>query len=164
MITGLRFNCSSVQDQFNLKPSISTFGKCFGGGLPIGIIAIKKDIINKIDKNKKKVFFGGTFSGNSISTYVSNKIVKHIYSNRNKIFKLLEKKSNYLENNLNLFFNYHKIDAKCLRFSSMLRIVFTKKTIINRSQRDFFEDKKKSIIFKFKNIYLIIKFIIQAVE
>ena len=32
----------------------------------------------------------------------------------------------------------------------MLRIVFTKKTIINRSQRDFFEDKKKSIIFKFK--------------
>ena len=30
MITGLRFNCSSVQNQFNLKPSISTFGKCFG--------------------------------------------------------------------------------------------------------------------------------------
>ena len=50
MITGLRFNCSSVQDQFNLKPSISTFGKCFGGGLPIGIIAIKKDIIKKIEQ------------------------------------------------------------------------------------------------------------------
>ena len=47
MITGLRFNCSSVQDQFNLKPSISTFGKCFGGGLPIGIIALKKDILKK---------------------------------------------------------------------------------------------------------------------
>ena len=45
MITGLRFNCSSVQNQFNLKPSISTFGKCFGGGLPIGIIGINKNVL-----------------------------------------------------------------------------------------------------------------------
>ena len=29
MITGLRFNCSSVQNQVYLEPSISTFGKCF---------------------------------------------------------------------------------------------------------------------------------------
>ena len=33
----------------------------------------------------------------------------------------------------------------------MLRIVFTKKKIINRSQRDFFENKKKSIIDDFRN-------------
>ena len=33
MITGLRFNCSSVQSQFYLEPSVSTFGKCFGGGI-----------------------------------------------------------------------------------------------------------------------------------
>ena len=42
MITGLRFNGSSVQDNLKLNPSISTFGKCLGGGFPIGIIALKK--------------------------------------------------------------------------------------------------------------------------
>ena len=42
MITGLRCNGSSVQNQLNLNPSISTFGKCLGGGLPMGIIGIKK--------------------------------------------------------------------------------------------------------------------------
>ena len=43
-ITGIRTGCSSVQQIYNLKPDITTFGKCFGGGMPIGIIALTKRI------------------------------------------------------------------------------------------------------------------------
>ena len=151
MITGLRFNCSSVQDQFKLNPSISTFGKCFGGGLPIGIIALKKDVLLKLKKNEKKIFFGGTFSGNSINSFLSNKTVKYIIKNKKNIFVNLEKKAIYLEKNLNDFLVKNNFDAKCFRFASMLRIVFTKKEITNRSQRDFFENKNKKKISLFKN-------------
>jgi acetylornithine/succinyldiaminopimelate/putrescine aminotransferase len=35
IITGLRVNGLSVFKKLNLKPDIITFGKCFGGGLPI---------------------------------------------------------------------------------------------------------------------------------
>jgi glutamate-1-semialdehyde 2,1-aminomutase len=150
MITGLRFNCSSVQDEFNLKPSISTFGKCFGGGMPIGIIALKKDIVKKLNNNKKKIFFGGTFSGNSISMYISNKVVNYIYKNKKMIFSNLEKKSKFAQKKINQFFKQQNIDAKCLRFSSMMRIVFSNEKIVNRTQRDFFENKKKTIINDFK--------------
>ena len=66
MITGLRFNGSSAQDQLKLNPSITTFGKCFGGGFPIGIIALKKEILKNSTKIKK-IFFGGTFSANTIN-------------------------------------------------------------------------------------------------
>jgi glutamate-1-semialdehyde 2,1-aminomutase len=151
MITGLRFNCSSVQDQFKLNPSISTFGKCFGGGLPIGIIALKKEVLLKLKKNEKKIFFGGTFSGNSINSFLSNKTVKYIIKNKKNIFVNLEKKAIYLEKNLNDFLVKNNFDAKCFRFASMLRIVFTKKEITNRSQRDFFENKNKKKISLFKN-------------
>lgn len=151
MITGLRFNCSSVQKQFNLKPSISTFGKCLGGGLPIGIIGIKKNIIKKMDENKNKVFFGGTFSGNSIVTYVANETLDFILKNKKKIFPLIEQKAIFFEKNLNTFFNNNNFDAKCYRFSSMLRIVFSKKNIKNRYQRDFLEKSKKADIIKFRN-------------
>ena len=41
MITGLRLNGKSVQENLNLKPSISTL-ESVGGGLPIGIIGIKR--------------------------------------------------------------------------------------------------------------------------
>jgi glutamate-1-semialdehyde aminotransferase len=151
MITGLRFNCSSVQSQFKLKPSISTFGKCFGGGLPIGIIGIRKDIVKKLERKKKKIFFGGTFSGNSIITYVANETVKFIIKNKKNIFPQIERKAIFLEKTLNSFFNDNNYDAKCYRFSSMLRIVFSKKVIKNRVQRDFLEKSKKINIVKFRN-------------
>ena len=88
MITGLRFYGSSIQDTLNLNPSISTFGKCFGGGLPIGIIAIKKDIEKKLLNKNNKVFFGGTFSGNSINTFVANKVVRFIIKNKKKYLEI----------------------------------------------------------------------------
>ena len=86
MITGLRFNCSSAQDQLSLSPSISTFGKCFGGGFPIGIIGLKKEVLIKLKKKRKKIFFGGTFSANSINSYLSNKIINYILKNKKKNF------------------------------------------------------------------------------
>lgn len=153
MITGLRVNCSSVAAEMNLSPDIITLGKCFGGGIPMGVIAVKKNIFKKIKKfkNKKKVFFGGTFSGNSINTFISNNIVKYIYQNKKKIFKDLENKSNYLQTKLNAYLKKNKFDIKIYRFHSMLRIVFSSKKINNRSQRDFLEKNKSKKIDHFRN-------------
>ena len=50
----------------------------FGGGFPIGIIGLKKEVLIKL-KKKEKIFFGGTFSANSINSYLSNKIVNYIF-------------------------------------------------------------------------------------
>ena len=124
-----------------------------GGGLPIGIIAIKKVIEKKLNKKKNKVFFGGTFSGNSINTYVANKVVNYILKNKTYIFNNIKKKSEYLETELNNFFKKENYDAKCFRTASMLRIVFTKKTIKSRIQRDFFEKKKNNKINTLKKFY-----------
>lgn len=152
MITGLRINGKSIQHSLNLQPSISTFGKCLGGGMPIGIIGINKEIENKIIKKNKKIFFGGTFSGNSINTFIANEMVKFVLKNTKYIFKDLEKKSKYFQDKLNDFFIKKNLDAKCLRVSSMLRIIFTKKKIINRAQRDFLERKNLKKIKMFRKI------------
>ena len=152
MITGLRIGGKSVQSDFKIKPDISTFGKCFGGGMPIGIIGITKKIESLI-KNKK-IFFGGTYSGNSISSYVGMITTQYILKNKKKIFSDLEKKSSFFENEINKFIEENKIDAFVYRFKSMLRIVFTKKKVKNRSQRDFLELKNFQKINKFRNFLL----------
>ena len=84
MITGLRVKSNSVQQTFKIKPSISTFGKCFGGGLPIGIIGISKKIENLIKKKKINIFFGGTFSGNSLASFVGQETTQFIIKNKKK--------------------------------------------------------------------------------
>ena len=35
ILSGIRINCSSVQNTFKIKSDISTFGKIIGGGMPI---------------------------------------------------------------------------------------------------------------------------------
>ena len=57
-----------VQKNYNIKPDITTIGKIVGGGMPIGIIGISKKVYKQI--KQKKIFYGGTFSGNSLSSFV----------------------------------------------------------------------------------------------
>ena len=96
-------------------------------------------------KLNQKVFFGGTFSGNSTITYIANNILNYIIKNK-KIFKQLETSSSLLENNLNSFFLKNNLDLKMYRFKSMLRLVYTGNDLKDRPTRDFFEKKKIQIL------------------
>ena len=102
MITGIRVDKFSVQKSLKLKPDLSTFGKIIGGGLPIGAIGLSKTVERKLSKQKNKVFFGGTFSGNPLVTEIGYQNLKYIYKNE-KIFDYLENLSDYFEKSLNLF-------------------------------------------------------------
>ena len=151
MITGLRINGSSLQNYLNIVPDISIFGKGFGGGFPIGIIAISKKIKDTIVKKKLNVFYGGTYSGNSFSTLLAYENTKYIRKNKT-IIKKLNSKSKYFQEELNYFFKEKKIPAKVYRFHSLLRLVFSNNSIKNRSQRDFFESRNSKKIIKFRTI------------
>ena len=125
MITGIRTYEGSVHKKFGLSPSISTFGKCVGGGAPIGLIALSKKFTTKISNLKKKVYFGGTFSGNSLSTFIGYETLN--YLNRNKsIINNLNKNTEYVKKEISNFVEKNNIKVKLYSFQSMLRIVFSK--------------------------------------
>lgn len=150
MITGLRVNGNSVQEYLKILPDITTFGKSFGGGLPLGVIALSKRTLNKIKKRKLNIFYGGTYSGNSFSSLLAYETTKYIIKNK-KIINDLNKKSKYFQINMNNFFQEQKIPAKIFRFQSLLRLVFSDKIINNRAQRDYFEIKNINKINKFRD-------------
>lgn len=150
MITGLRSDLSTVQELYGTRADISIFGKCFGGGFPLSFISINKNIYTKIKKLKKNIFFGGTFSGNSLISFVGNNFLNYIIKNNKKIYNKLEHISNFFEKEMNKFFISENLDLKIYRFKSMLRLVYTKKDIKDRVSRDFLESQKDTSIFKFK--------------
>ncbi len=149
ILSGIRINCSSVQNEFGIKTGISTFGKIIGGGMPIGLIGISKDVYSRLKKKNKKIFFGGTYSGNSLSTYVGKKTLDYIIKNKKKIFQSLEIKSNKFILELNKFVKENKIDVQVIRFHSIIRIIFSSKKIKDRPQRDFLEKSKSAQRQKF---------------
>ena len=150
MITGLRTDFSCIQKYFGIRSDITLFGKCFGAGYPIGIIIINKKIQDNLSKLKRKVFFGGTFSGNSFVSFVGNETFNYIKKNKIKIFKKINNQAQIIEKNLNTYFKKNNLDLKIYRFKSMLRLVYTNKTISNRIGRDFLESKNNDKMIKFK--------------
>jgi len=152
MITGIRSHNFSVQKHLKVYSDITTVGKVVGGGLPIGIIGISKKISIKINK-KNRVFFGGTFSGNSLSSFVGNETLKYLIKNKN-IINNINKKSVFFENQMNIFFEKNNLNLKVYRYASIIRIIYTDNKIQNRQQRDFFENKNIKKIKLFKKFLL----------
>ena len=148
IITGLRVKNLAIYKKYNLKPDIITFAKCFGGGLPIGIVAYNKKIQDKLCKLKKKIFFGGTFSGNPLSARIGCETFKYISKKRNKINNKINSLGHLIENKINKFCKENNINFKFLRYESILKPLFYEK---NKFTKKF--DNNKNIA-KFRD-YLI---------
>ena len=159
IITGLRTECSSVQNYYKFVSDISTFGKAFGNSLPIGFIGITKKIEEKIKRIKLKIFFGGTYSANSLSTYVANSTLNYLIKNKKKVFSVLENISNKFCYDLNNKIISKNINARVIRFKSIIRIIFSKNIPKDRLQRDFFEKNNNLKRIKFINFLKKKKFI-----
>jgi len=149
MITGMRVNKFSVHQKLNIKPDLCTVGKIIGGGLPIGVIGLTKNIEKKLQIKNNKVFFGGTFSGNPLVAQTGYKTLDYIYKNKKKIYFRLEKLSKHFETKMNLFYNDNNIEMKIIRYDSIIKIIYTKKKIKNKKEKKIIEDKFQE---KIKNL------------
>ena len=96
IVTGFRFKFGCLYPTMNLDPDIVTLGKIVGGGMPIGVMCGKKEIMEHSNtKGKKKTersyIGGGTFSANPMSmtsgfaTLMELKSGKVIYSKINSL-------------------------------------------------------------------------------
>lgn len=72
IVTGFRLSLRGAQKIFSLEPDLFTLGKIVGGGMPIGVVCGKKEIMQLSDPREKEKsgrcsIGGGTFSANPLS-------------------------------------------------------------------------------------------------
>jgi glutamate-1-semialdehyde 2,1-aminomutase len=67
VITGFRLGLDGAQGRFNVKPDLTCFGKVIGGGLPIGAVGGRRDVMENLTP-LGKVFHAGTLAGNPMAT------------------------------------------------------------------------------------------------
>jgi glutamate-1-semialdehyde 2,1-aminomutase len=70
VVTGLRYGLGGAQDYFGVIPDLATYGKIIGGGLPVGAVAGRADIMDQADPGKKGkaeyVYQNGTLQGHPL--------------------------------------------------------------------------------------------------
>src|SRR5688572_7594873 len=67
VITGFRLGSGGAQAKYDVHADITTFGKVIGGGLPIGAVGGRADVMEHLTPIGK-VFHSGTLSGNPLAT------------------------------------------------------------------------------------------------
>ncbi len=83
VITGFRLGTGGAQTQFGVRPDLTCFGKVIGGGIPIGAVGGRADIMHELTP-LGKVFHAGTLAGNPIATAaglaVLNELTNDVYA------------------------------------------------------------------------------------
>ncbi len=102
IVTGFRFRFGCIYPTMKLNPDIVTLGKIVGGGMAIGVICGKKEIMKFADttgkkKSERSYIGGGTFSANPASmasgfvTLNELKTTKSVYTKINNLGEFTRK-------------------------------------------------------------------------
>jgi glutamate-1-semialdehyde 2,1-aminomutase len=122
VITGFRVAYGGAQEIYNIKPDLTCLGKIIGGGLPIGALGGKEEIMNMLTP-LGRVYHAGTFSGNPLSMTAGIATLKQL---KRESYHQLEKLASKLEKGINDILKENKIPVVSNRVGSMMTFFFTK--------------------------------------
>jgi len=74
VVTGFRWSLGGAQEYFGVTPDLCCMGKAVANGMPLGIIAGKKEYMNELNN----VFFSMTFGGEALSLAAAIATIKEL--------------------------------------------------------------------------------------
>jgi glutamate-1-semialdehyde 2,1-aminomutase len=98
VITGFRLSLGGAQKRIGITPDLTTLGKITGGGLPVGAVAGRKEIMNKTSPERKSnkwekiLIGGGTFSSHPITVAAGLAMLRYLKDHSEEVYPLLDSK------------------------------------------------------------------------
>jgi glutamate-1-semialdehyde 2,1-aminomutase len=98
VISGFRVALGGAQERFKIAPDLTTLGKIVGGGLPVGALVGKREILEKTSPEKKRekwekiLIGGGTFSAHPLTAVAGLAMLHYLKAHRKEVYPLLESK------------------------------------------------------------------------
>jgi len=96
VISGFRVSLGGAQARFGIAPDMTTLGKIVGGGMPVGAVAGKREILDKTSpevkasKWEKIMVGGGTFSSHPLTVAAGLAMLTHLKEHAKEVYPLLE--------------------------------------------------------------------------
>jgi len=144
VMTGFRLGKGGAQELLGVRPDLSAFGKVIGGGLPVGAIGGKREIMDCLAP-LGPVYQAGTLSGNPLAMAAGLAQLRVL--EREKGFERLEKLGAQLEKAIREALKAAGESFCFLRYGSMFCLFFTAGPVHNLG------DAKKSDLARFNRFF-----------
>ena len=148
VVTGFRYGLGGAQQYFGVRPDLGTYGKILGGGLPVGAVAGRADVMDQADpSNKGKpgyVYQNGTLQGHPLGCAAALATLSVL--EQPGLYDTLFGIADDLRRGLQRVFSQHKLGVVVFGDGPMWHMLFT-----NKIPRDFHDimaaDGKKLAAF-----------------
>ena len=137
VITGFRLAKGGAQEFFGVTPDLCTFAKILGGGLPLGAIAGKKDIMEYFAP-QGPVYQAGTFSGNPNSIRAGLSCLEQL---NQPFYDGLNRRGNRLRLKLKDTIEDLDLNLQVNGIGSMFQIYFNPNPVTNYTEAKQSDDK-----------------------
>jgi glutamate-1-semialdehyde 2,1-aminomutase len=144
VMTGFRVARGGAQEVLGVRPDLSCFGKVIGGGLPVGAIGGRADIMDHLAP-EGPVYQAGTLSGNPLAMAAGLAQLKILEEQDG--FARLEKLGARLEGEIRAALKSAGRDYQFHRVGSMFCLFFTARSVRN------LEDARTSDIHAFARFF-----------
>ncbi|MBC7914511.1 MAG: amino acid adenylation domain-containing protein [Pyrinomonadaceae bacterium] len=135
VITGFRMHPGGAQALFGIKADIATYGKVIGGGLPIGVIAGKKEFMDALDGGFWQygdtsfpevgvTYFAGTFVRHPLALATAKAALQYMKDRGPGLQEELNKKGEKIASVLNEEFKNRALPFFVAQFGSLWKIKF----------------------------------------
>lgn len=134
VITGFRMAYGGCQEYYDLRPDLVAYGKIMGGGMPIGAVSGRKELMDLFSTEQvmrmfagmdthRAVFAGGTFCGNPLSMTCGIATLNYLKDHR-EVYTHLQTQGDRLANEVNEFCRRRELPVQVLHAQSMFHVVF----------------------------------------
>ena len=129
-VIAFRLGQAGAQGRYGGKPDLTAFGKIIGGGLPIGAVGGRADIMALLDpaSGGSRVISGGTYSGNPLSAAAGLATLKKLTP---VTYARLDATGRRMRDGLNEIFRMAGQKAQASGDGSLIQIVPTDRPLTN---------------------------------
>lgn len=127
IITGFRLAKGGAQEYFGIRSDLTTLGKVLGGGLPVGAVGGREEIMHRLAP-EGDVFNAGTFNGNPMSMVAGIETLRRLNSS---IYSSLKAATERLCNGIRDILTDLRIEFQLSHIASIFTIFFTGKNVVD---------------------------------
>ena len=130
VISCFRVALGGAQERFNVVPDLTTLGKITGGGLPVGALVGRREIVETSSPEKKGnkwervLIGGGTFSAHPLTAVAGLAMLRYLRAHRKRIYPLLESKGERVRKGLQEAFDREGLNAAVTGVGSLFQTHF----------------------------------------